>query len=138
MDAAAVVSQAVGGLAGRAAEGCASTHISVSAVIGTPPTQDVMREYGDIRLAFGESDEYSFVFHKDTKLYGALPGQRPAGWLVRQLPACRPARLPSTTHTHAGWLQGGGNASLCPSSPPVSLAATCAAGRSTSLACSCS
>eukprot|EP00887_Chlorella_sp_A99_P005211 scaffold1.g5211.t1 len=31
---------------------------------------DVMREYGDIRIAFGESDEYSFVLHKDTQLYG--------------------------------------------------------------------
>ncbi|CAG9460533.1 unnamed protein product [Pedinophyceae sp. YPF-701] len=30
----------------------------------------VMEEFGDIRLAYGESDEYSFVLHKDTKLYG--------------------------------------------------------------------
>ena len=34
------------------------------------PAQDVVREFGDIRLAFGESDEYSFVLHKDTQLYG--------------------------------------------------------------------
>ena len=34
-----------------------------------------MTEYPDIRLAYGESDEYSFVFHKGTELYGtALPG----------------------------------------------------------------
>ena len=33
-------------------------------------TQEVMGEYPDIRLAYGESDEYSFVFHKSTELYG--------------------------------------------------------------------
>ena len=32
--------------------------------------QEVMGEYPDIRLAYGESDEYSFVFHKATELYG--------------------------------------------------------------------
>lgn len=31
--------------------------------------QSVMDEYKDIVLAFGESDEYSFLFRKDTKLY---------------------------------------------------------------------
>ena len=30
-----------------------------------------MRSLPDIRIAFGESDEFSFVFHKGTKLYGA-------------------------------------------------------------------
>ncbi|WPT14432.1 Putative tRNA(His) guanylyltransferase [Picochlorum sp. SENEW3] len=30
----------------------------------------VMKEFPDIRVAFGESDEYSFVFHKDAVLYG--------------------------------------------------------------------
>lgn len=29
-----------------------------------------MKEFPDIRVAFGESDEYSFVFHKDAVLYG--------------------------------------------------------------------
>eukprot|EP00775_Hariotina_reticulata_P000608 gene608-896_t len=29
----------------------------------------VIREYPDARLAYGESDEYSFVLHKDTCLY---------------------------------------------------------------------
>lgn len=29
-----------------------------------------MIDFPDIRVAFGESDEYSFVFHKSTKLYG--------------------------------------------------------------------
>ena len=29
-----------------------------------------MVDFPDIRVAFGESDEYSFVFHKSTKLYG--------------------------------------------------------------------
>ncbi|KAK9811954.1 hypothetical protein WJX73_002862 [Symbiochloris irregularis] len=32
--------------------------------------QEVMHEFRDIRIAFGESDEYSFVFHKHTALYG--------------------------------------------------------------------
>ena len=34
--------------------------------------QAVLGEFQDIRLAFGESDEYSFVFHKDCQLYGEL------------------------------------------------------------------
>ena len=29
-----------------------------------------MTDFSDIRIAFGESDEYSFVFDKSTKLYG--------------------------------------------------------------------
>ena len=36
--------------------------------------KEVLREFGEIRLAFGESDEYSFVFYKHTKLYGATLG----------------------------------------------------------------
>ncbi len=32
--------------------------------------QAVMSEFQDIRLAFGESDEYSFVFSKGCELYG--------------------------------------------------------------------
>ncbi|KAI3433781.1 hypothetical protein D9Q98_003586 [Chlorella vulgaris] len=32
--------------------------------------QAVMREFQDIRLAFGESDEYSFVFPRECQLYG--------------------------------------------------------------------
>ena len=46
------------------------------------PAQAVMQEYQDIRLAFGESDEYSFVFAKDCQLYGEARGcreMRPAG-----------------------------------------------------------
>lgn len=34
-----------------------------------------MGEFQDIRLAFGESDEYSFVLPKDCVLYGAAPGR---------------------------------------------------------------
>lgn len=30
-----------------------------------------MHEFSDIVLAFGESDEYSFVFKRSTQLYGA-------------------------------------------------------------------
>eukprot|EP00878_Enallax_costatus_P019291 GHUV01020349.1.p2 GENE.GHUV01020349.1~~GHUV01020349.1.p2 ORF type:complete len:208 (+),score=60.50 GHUV01020349.1:810-1433(+) len=32
--------------------------------------RSVMRDYPEIKLAYGESDEYSFVLHKDTNLYG--------------------------------------------------------------------
>jgi len=30
---------------------------------------EVLKVFGDVRIAFGESDEYSFVFHKGTSLY---------------------------------------------------------------------
>jgi tRNA(His) 5'-end guanylyltransferase len=33
--------------------------------------QCVMHEYPEARMAYGESDEYSFILHKDTQLYGA-------------------------------------------------------------------
>lgn len=46
--------------------------------------EHTMREFpGDIRIAFGESDEYSFVFHKNTTLY-----QRRAGKLVSLVVSC--------------------------------------------------
>lgn len=32
--------------------------------------QDVIKLMSDIRVAFGESDEYSFILHKNTTLYG--------------------------------------------------------------------
>ena len=32
--------------------------------------RQVVMEFRDIRIAFGESDEYSFVLHKDTQLWG--------------------------------------------------------------------
>lgn len=32
--------------------------------------QAVMVDFPDIRIAFGESDEYSFALHKDTQVYG--------------------------------------------------------------------
>jgi tRNA(His) guanylyltransferase len=32
--------------------------------------QEVLVEFPDVRIAFGESDEYSFVLHKSAKLYG--------------------------------------------------------------------
>lgn len=31
-----------------------------------------MHSFGDIRVAYGESDEYSFVFSKTCSLYGVL------------------------------------------------------------------
>ncbi len=36
--------------------------------------KEVLREFGDARLAFGESDEYSFIFHKHAQLYGEHAG----------------------------------------------------------------
>ncbi len=40
--------------------------------------QEVMREFRDIVIAYGESDEYSFVFKRSSQLYGApqLQGRR--------------------------------------------------------------
>jgi len=32
--------------------------------------KEVLNEFPDVRIAFGESDEYSFVLHKSAKLYG--------------------------------------------------------------------
>lgn len=34
--------------------------------------QEVLKLFSDVRLAYGESDEYSFVLHKNTTLYGTL------------------------------------------------------------------
>lgn len=31
---------------------------------------ETMKEFADVVIAYGDSDEYSFVFHKDTQLYG--------------------------------------------------------------------
>lgn len=36
-----------------------------------------MREFSDIRLAYGTSDEYSFVLRRDTRLYGAAAAAAP-------------------------------------------------------------
>lgn len=42
-----------------------------------------MQEFKDIRIAFGESDEYSFVFHKNTALY-----ERRSSKLVSLVTSC--------------------------------------------------
>jgi tRNA(His) 5'-end guanylyltransferase len=34
--------------------------------------QEVMQSFGDIKIAYGESDEYSFVFSKTCTLYGVF------------------------------------------------------------------
>lgn len=46
--------------------------VAVSISPGCPcfAVQCVMREFPEARMAYGESDEYSFVLHKDTQLYG--------------------------------------------------------------------
>lgn len=34
------------------------------------PPQEVMKTFGEVRLGFGQSDEYSFVIPKNSGLYG--------------------------------------------------------------------
>jgi hypothetical protein len=62
-------------------------------------TQCVMREFPETRLAFGESDEYSFVLHKDTQLYGACGEWRPRARRPQpqQHSVCASARAPTRT-----------------------------------------
>ena len=55
--------------------------------------QAVMEEFPDVRLAFGESDEYSFVLHKDCQLYGAAWLGSMVGW----------ATLRAGEHTLDAW-----------------------------------
>lgn len=43
------------------------THVCNLAIM-----QGVMMDFPDIIIGFGESDEYSFVLHKDTALYGGF------------------------------------------------------------------
>ena len=38
--------------------------------------KEVLREFPDVRIAFGQSDEYSFVLHKDTSIYGEAKQDR--------------------------------------------------------------
>lgn len=45
--------------------------------------QAVMREFSDVRIAFGESDEFSFVFHKNSQSH-----RRRANKLVTLLVSC--------------------------------------------------
>lgn len=40
--------------------------------------QEVLQVFGDVRIAYGESDEYSFVFRKDTTLYGVISSRIPS------------------------------------------------------------
>ena len=60
--------------------------------------QEVMQVFDDIRLAYGESDEYSFVFSKTSILYGrphsGWQGVRPSTHVSASLcPAWRLQRL---------------------------------------------
>ena len=48
-----------------------------------------------MRIAFGESDEYSFVFHKDTSIYG--------GW-ARESPIQPGAVNQATSSSHYHWI----------------------------------
>ena len=95
-------------LMNRAAEVCMHAILFVRALeLGSSITlelQEVMGEYSDIRLAYGESDEYSFVFHKATELYGTclhrlqlLRSLLSQHWLRQACvrPGRRPAKLVS-------------------------------------------
>lgn len=53
-----------------------------------------MREFQDVRLAYGESDEYSFVFSPGCKLYGARR-ERVAGCVTCRHAAMAQLRLPA-------------------------------------------
>ena len=56
--------------------------------------QEVMQTFGDIRLAYGESDEYSFIFSKTCTLYGGPQDD---------LQADRPLPQISASHPHTAW-----------------------------------
>ncbi len=59
----------------------------------------MLLEFSDVRLAFGVSDEYSFVLHKDTVLYGTLLAGGPSVQHVRLPPCGAPAPLgPAQLH----------------------------------------
>lgn len=34
--------------------------------------EEVMKEFRDIRIAYGQSDEFNFVFDKESKIYGTF------------------------------------------------------------------
>lgn len=42
--------------------------------------QNVMQEFREIRIAFGQSDEFNFVFDKMTEIYGTDPDQN-GSWI---------------------------------------------------------
>ena len=46
------------------------TNPKVSAFTILCARQEVLKQFGDIRIAYGQSDEYSFVFNKSCNLYG--------------------------------------------------------------------
>ena len=48
-----------------------------------PRMQEVLREFGDIVLAYGESDEFSFVFKRSTTLYGGC--SRNAAYYIQEV-----------------------------------------------------
>jgi hypothetical protein len=55
--------------------------------------QAVMTEFPDVRIAFGESDEYSFVLPRSAALYGAA-GTSPVRCATQTRSTCRPRTLP--------------------------------------------
>jgi hypothetical protein len=57
-----------------------------------PARLQVMREFPDARIAYGTSDEYSFVLHHSTSLYGAAaPTRRGAAALLLPMRGPPPA-----------------------------------------------
>ena len=72
--------------------------------------QTVMRSLSDVRIAFGQSDEYSFVLHKSTQLYGEH--------LVIRVISCFTHSAPLHTASLAFKQEGGGQRS-CPWCGPL-------------------
>ena len=49
--------------------------MDVAKLLNHAAPQEILKTFGEVRLAFGQSDEYSFVIHKNSDLYGrALRG----------------------------------------------------------------
>ena len=62
MDACAMVS--------KTSKSAESLHKLLSRHLNCKLPQEVLNTFGDVRLGFGQSDEYSFVIHKSSSLYG--------------------------------------------------------------------
>jgi tRNA(His) guanylyltransferase len=62
------------------------THTHTHTRTHTPHTRrEVLREFPDVRIAFGVSDEFSFVLHRGASLYGGH-GRVGGGWQRRLQP----------------------------------------------------
>jgi hypothetical protein len=90
--------------------------------------QAVMREFRDVVIAYGESDEYSFVLRRSTEMYGEC---NVACTLTCKLSRCVLCHFGRGTGHCAIFLQDGGPPNWCRSYAPASPATTCVSGMST-------